>query len=88
MHVPDGFLDLPTSLATAAVARIRDWLDTPTVMVPDIFATRTVEALGRRLLGREPGGDRTSEDGRSQQRQLDVGQHGPRTPTRNAIGSR
>ena len=48
-------------LATAAVARIRDWLDTPTVMVPDIFATRTVEALGRRLVAREPGSDRLDQ---------------------------
>jgi mycobactin phenyloxazoline synthetase len=40
-------------LATTAVARIRDWLDTPTVMVPDVFATRTVAALADRLIARE-----------------------------------
>ena len=44
-----------------AVARIRDWLDTPTVMVPDIFATRTVEALAARLTEREPGSDRLEQ---------------------------
>ncbi len=38
-------------LATQLVARIRAWLDTPTVMVADIFATRTVSALAD-LLGR------------------------------------
>ena len=44
-------------LATQAVARIRAWLDTPDVMVADIFAARTVSdlagVLGRRE--REPG---------------------------------
>ncbi len=40
-------------LATAAVARIRAWLDTPDVMVADIFADRTVSALARLLDGRE-----------------------------------
>ncbi|MGV9798977.1 non-ribosomal peptide synthetase [Mycobacterium sp. NPDC003449] len=48
-------------LATTAVARIRDWLDTPTVMVPDVFATRTVEALAARLTAREPGSDRLEQ---------------------------
>ncbi|MHA3020801.1 non-ribosomal peptide synthetase [Mycobacterium sp. BMJ-28] len=48
-------------LATTAVARIRDWLDTPTVMVPDIFATRTVEALAARLAAREAGSDRLDQ---------------------------
>ena len=38
-------------LATQAVARIRAWLDTPDVIVADIFATRTVSALAG-LLGR------------------------------------
>ena len=41
-------------LATQAVARIRTWLDTPDVMVADIFATRTVSALAGLLSGREP----------------------------------
>jgi mycobactin phenyloxazoline synthetase len=44
-------------LATQTVARIRAWLDTPDVIVADIFATRTVfalaETLGRRE--RDPG---------------------------------
>lgn len=48
-------------LATAAVARIRDWLDTPTVMVPDIFATRTVEKLASRLVAREADGSRLEQ---------------------------
>ncbi len=53
--VDEDFFELggDSVLATAAVARIRDWLDTPTVMVPDIFATRTVEALAVRLAARE-----------------------------------
>jgi mycobactin phenyloxazoline synthetase len=38
-------------LATQAVARIRAWLDTPDVMVADIFAARTVSDLAG-LLGR------------------------------------
>lgn len=40
-------------LATQAVGRIRTWLDTPNVMVADIFATRTVAALARLLTERE-----------------------------------
>ncbi|ORA40135.1 non-ribosomal peptide synthetase [Mycobacterium aquaticum] len=53
--VDEDFFELggDSVLATTAVARIRDWLDTPTVMVPDIFATRTVEALADRLATRE-----------------------------------
>jgi mycobactin phenyloxazoline synthetase len=53
--VDEDFFELggDSVLATTAVARIRDWLDTPTVMVPDIFATRTVEALAVRLAARE-----------------------------------
>ncbi|MDX1873729.1 amino acid adenylation domain-containing protein [Mycolicibacterium sp. 120266] len=58
--VDDDFFALggDSVLATTAVARIREWLDTPTVMVPDIFATRTVEALAARLTAREAGSDR------------------------------
>ncbi|MCP9276687.1 non-ribosomal peptide synthetase [Mycolicibacterium arenosum] len=48
-------------MATTAVARVRDWLDTPTVMVPDVFAARTVEELARRLVGREAGSDRLEQ---------------------------
>lgn len=40
-------------LATQAVARIRTWLDTPHLLVADIFATRTVAALAELLAGRE-----------------------------------
>jgi mycobactin phenyloxazoline synthetase len=61
--VDEDFFELggDSVLATAAVARIRDWLDTPTVMVPDIFATRTVEKLASRLTAREAGGDRLEQ---------------------------
>ena len=61
--VDDDFFALggDSVLATTAVARIRDWLDTPTVMVPDIFATRTVEALAARLTDREGGSDRLDQ---------------------------
>lgn len=40
-------------LATQAVARIRAWLDTPDVMVADIFGARTVSRLGDMLRRRE-----------------------------------
>ncbi|OBF08097.1 non-ribosomal peptide synthetase [Mycobacterium sp. ACS4054] len=40
-------------LATQAVGRIRTWLDTPHIMVADIFASRTVAALAELLTGRE-----------------------------------
>jgi mycobactin phenyloxazoline synthetase len=61
--VDDDFFALggDSVLATATVARIRDWLDTPTVMVPDIFATRTVETLASRLTAREPDSDRLEQ---------------------------
>lgn len=48
-------------LATALIARIRDWLDTPTVMVADVFAARTVAGLAERLTEREPGSDRLAQ---------------------------
>ena len=48
-------------LATQAVARIRTWLDTPTVMVADIFATRSAAALAARLGAAEPHGGRLAE---------------------------
>jgi hypothetical protein len=56
----DDFFELggDSVLATTAVARIRNWLDTPTVMVADVFATRTVAALAARLTEREPDSDR------------------------------
>ncbi len=40
-------------LATAAVARIRTWLDAPGAVVADIFATRTVAGLAARLAAAE-----------------------------------
>ena len=40
-------------LATQTVARIRTWLDTPDIVVADIFAARTVAALAGRLTRRE-----------------------------------
>jgi mycobactin phenyloxazoline synthetase len=59
----DDFFELggDSVLATTAVARIRNWLDTPTVMVADIFATRTVAALAARLAAREPGSPRLDQ---------------------------
>ncbi len=61
--VDDDFFELggDSVLATTAVARIRNWLDTPTVMVADIFATRTVAALAARLVGREPDSGRLEQ---------------------------
>lgn len=63
LGVDEDFFELggDSVLATAAVARIRDWLDTPTVMVPDVFATRTVEKLATRLTAREAGSDRLDQ---------------------------
>ena len=46
--------------ATQAVARIRDWLDTPTVLVTDMFAARCVSGLVERLVSREGDGERLS----------------------------
>ncbi|ORW16648.1 non-ribosomal peptide synthetase [Mycolicibacter nonchromogenicus] len=40
-------------LATAAVSRIRTWLDAPGAVVADIFATRTVAGLAARLAAAE-----------------------------------
>ena len=48
-------------LATQVVARIRTWLDTPSVMVADIFATRTVSALAARMSANEPNSSRLDE---------------------------
>jgi mycobactin phenyloxazoline synthetase len=61
--IDDDFFELggDSVLATTAVARIRNWLDTPTVMVADIFATRTVAALAARLAAREPGSRRLEQ---------------------------
>ncbi len=53
--VGDDFFALggDSVLATQAVARIRAWLDTPDVMVADIFAARTVAELAGLLSRRE-----------------------------------
>lgn len=63
VSVDDDFFALggDSVLATTVVARVRDWLDTPTVGVPDIFATRTVEMLAARLADREAGSDRLEQ---------------------------
>ncbi|MCP9621259.1 amino acid adenylation domain-containing protein [Nocardia otitidiscaviarum] len=48
-------------LATAVVARVREWLDSPDTVVADFFAARTVAGLAQRLLERE---QRTANPGR------------------------
>jgi mycobactin phenyloxazoline synthetase len=57
--VDDDFFTLggDSVLATQAVARIRSWLDTPNVMVADIFANRSVSSLAELLTRgeRDPG---------------------------------
>ncbi len=55
VSVDDDFFALggDSVLATQTVARIRAWLDTPDVIVADIFATRTVSALSELLARRE-----------------------------------
>lgn len=45
-------------LGTELVARIRDWLDTSTFMVADVFAARTVAKMAALLAGREADSDR------------------------------
>ncbi|MDG5482628.1 non-ribosomal peptide synthetase [Mycolicibacterium gadium] len=58
--VDDDFFSLggDSVLATQVIARIRDWLDTPTVLVTDMFAARSVSKLAARLVSREPDADR------------------------------
>ncbi|WP_240630798.1 amino acid adenylation domain-containing protein [Mycolicibacterium sp. GF69] len=58
--VDDDFFALggDSVLATQVIARVRDWLDTPTVLVTDMFASRCVSKLAERLLAREPDGRR------------------------------
>ncbi|MDQ2638415.1 MAG: non-ribosomal peptide synthetase, partial [Actinomycetota bacterium] len=58
--VDDDFFGLggDSLLATQAVARLRDWLDTSSVMVTDMFAARCVAKLAERLREREPDSDR------------------------------
>ncbi|MGV0653004.1 amino acid adenylation domain-containing protein [Mycolicibacterium thermoresistibile] len=59
----DDFFELggDSVLATQTVARIRDWLDSPGVMVTDIFAARDVGSLARRLIDAESGRERLDE---------------------------
>ncbi len=58
--IDDDFFSLggDSVLATQVIARVRDWLDTPTVLVTDMFAARSVTNLAERLLGREADADR------------------------------
>jgi mycobactin phenyloxazoline synthetase len=58
--IDDDFFSLggDSVLATQVIARVRDWLDTPTVLVTDMFAARSVANLADRLLGREADADR------------------------------
>ena len=58
--VDDDFFSLggDSVLATQVIARVRDWLDTPTVLVTDMFAARCVSKLADRLVGRESGSER------------------------------
>ncbi|SEH73906.1 mycobactin phenyloxazoline synthetase [Mycolicibacterium rutilum] len=58
--VDDDFFALggDSVLATQVIARVRDWLDTPTVLVTDMFAARSVAGLADRLTAREPDGER------------------------------
>ena len=53
--IHDDFFSLggDSVLATQAVAAIRQWLDSPSLMVADVFAARTVAALARLLVDRE-----------------------------------
>jgi mycobactin phenyloxazoline synthetase len=61
--VVDDFFGLggDSILATQVVARIRTWLDTPDVMVADMFAARTPSALAALLTRRERHGTRRLE---------------------------
>lgn len=58
--VDDDFFSLggDSVLATQVVARVRDWLDTPTAVVTDMFAARCVSVLAERLVSREPDSER------------------------------
>lgn len=58
--VHDDFFALggDSVLATQAVAGIRRWLDSPSLMVADVFAARTPAGLARLLAERETGAER------------------------------
>jgi mycobactin phenyloxazoline synthetase len=55
--VHDDFFSLggDSVRATQAVAAVRQWLDSPGLMVADVFAARTVATLAQLLVGREAG---------------------------------
>ena len=61
--VHDDFFSLggDSVLATQAVAGIRQWLDSPGLMVADVFAARTVATLAALLVGREADGSRLEQ---------------------------
>ncbi|MBS9534549.1 amino acid adenylation domain-containing protein [Mycobacterium sp. M1] len=52
-------------LATAVIARLRDWLDAEHAVVADLFATRTAAGLADRLQRRQTGPDRLVEIARA-----------------------
>jgi mycobactin phenyloxazoline synthetase len=53
IHDDFFFLGGDSVLATQAVAAIRQWLDSPSLMVADVFAARTTAALARLLAERD-----------------------------------
>ncbi len=61
--VHDDFFALggDSVLATQAVAGVRQWLDSPGLMVADVFAAQTVATLARLLVGREADGERLEQ---------------------------
>jgi mycobactin phenyloxazoline synthetase len=61
--VDDDFFALggDSVLATQTIARLRAWLDSPDIIVADIFATRTVSALADLLVRRETHPDRLEQ---------------------------
>lgn len=63
VHGDDDFFALggDSILATQAVVRIRAWLDTPDLMVADIFVARTVVRLAELLTRRERGSRRLEQ---------------------------
>lgn len=60
--VDDDFFSLggDSVMATQVIARVRDWLDSPTVLVTDMFAARCVAKLAERLVARERDAERLS----------------------------
>ena len=61
--VHDDFFALggDSVLATQAVVGSRQWLDSPSLMVADVFAARTVATLAQLLIGREANDDRLEQ---------------------------